>query len=144
LKLKYYNINRRKVQRILILFTLLGLFTFLSIGGNFGKSSPKSNLTSNPNNENLETQDLDSSNTFTGTGEPWNVTHWANRTDYNLAGSFSNGTTDTLEIPLGLNWEGYQLDSSIYNLYDTRNWNNGTFNFGNDDGTYAAGEDDTA
>ena len=92
---------------------------------------------------NLKNQALSSDNIYDGIGAPWNVTHYANRTDYNLPVSFSNGSYDMAEIPLGIDWEGYRLNASIKNLYDTRNWNNGTFDFGADDGTYGAGENDT-
>ncbi|MFW9900560.1 MAG: hypothetical protein ACFFDY_04660, partial [Candidatus Thorarchaeota archaeon] len=95
-------------------------------------------------NNQLKASALSSNNIFSGVGEPWNATHYANRTDYNLPLNFGNGTYDIAEIPLGIDWIGYQLDASIDNLYDIRNWNNGTFDFGDDDGTYAAAEDDTS
>ncbi|KKL97394.1 hypothetical protein LCGC14_1834930, partial [marine sediment metagenome] len=93
---------------------------------------------------NLKNQALSSDNIYDGVGAPWNVTHYANRTDYNLPVSFSNGSYDMAEIPLGIDWTGYKLNASIKDLYDTRNWNNGTFDFGADDGTYGAGENDTS
>ena len=88
--------------------------------------------------------DLTSNNIYTDIGDAWNVTHWANRTDSNMPVNFGNDSYDLLDVPLGIDWIGYNLKADINNLYDSRNWNNGTFNFGNDDGTYAAGEDDTA
>ncbi|MFW9878827.1 MAG: hypothetical protein ACFFG0_37585, partial [Candidatus Thorarchaeota archaeon] len=91
----------------------------------------------------LNVQDLSSENHFSGIGAPWNATHFANRTDYNFPIAFTNGSYDLAELPLGLDWEGYKLSASIENLYDTRNWNNGTFDFGADDDTYIAGENDT-
>ena len=138
------NFTTNKKKNLYILLTLLSIFVV---------NAAITNVNYIPNNLNgklidevfkePKNNDLSSNNIYSGIGEAWNVTHWANRTDYNLLASFMNGTYDTLEIPLGINWEGYRLESSIFNLYDTRNWNNGTFNFGPDDGTYFAGEDDT-
>ena len=91
----------------------------------------------------IKNQDLSSDNTYSGIGTPWNVTHWANRTDYNLPVSFTNGSYDIAEIPLGSGWEGYKLNATIEDLYDTRNWCNGSFNYGTDDAV-ATPDDDTA
>ncbi|MHA1147894.1 MAG: hypothetical protein ACTSR8_06580 [Promethearchaeota archaeon] len=92
----------------------------------------------------LEDQGLNTDNSFEGLGSPWNVTHWANRTDTDIALSFNEGSTDTAEMPLGGTWEGYQLDAEVSNLYDNRNWCNGTMSYGNDDGDYTSTDDDTA
>jgi len=88
-------------------------------------------------------QSLTAENNYEGIGKPWNITHWANRTDKNLPISFSEGNFDTAEVPLGINWEGYKLITTIKDLTDTRNWNNGTFHYGADDGTYNSGENDS-
>ena len=37
-------------------------------------------------------------------------------------------------MDLGTDWEGYQLNGTIKDLYDKRNWVNGTFECGTDDG----------
>jgi len=100
------------------------------------------------NLDNLEekepfSQSLTAENKYEGIGKPWNITHWANRTDKNLLISFSEGNSDTAEIPLGSNWEGYKLIETIEDLTDKRNWNNGTFNYGADDNNYANGSDDS-
>ncbi|MFX1504050.1 MAG: hypothetical protein ACFFDH_24025, partial [Promethearchaeota archaeon] len=108
------------------------------------------NMITNPNDdnnmnfkkENLELQDLAIDNTYSGIGIPWNVTHWANRTDYNLDVSFTNSSYDTVEIPLGSGWEGYKLKTNINDLTDSRNWCNGSFNYGTDNG-YTVDENDT-
>ena len=86
--------------------------------------------------------DISSVNTYDGIGDPWNITHWANRTDYYLEANFDNNSYDLVSIPLDSDWEGYNLNSSIDNLYDSRNWNNGTFHFG-DNNTYATGANDS-
>ena len=91
----------------------------------------------------LKVQDLSSENTLNGISSPWNLTHWANRTDFDLAVSFAEGASDTSEIPLGSGWKGYKLTADIEDLTDERNWNNGTFSYGVDDGSAAAGENDT-
>ena len=83
--------------------------------------------------ENLRIQDLTSDNTYSGIGAPWNVTHWANRTDYDLDVSFTNNSYDLVDIPLGNGWNGFKLNTTIKDLYDTRNWINGTFEYGTDD-----------
>jgi len=92
--------------------------------------------------KNLKLQDLASDNTYSGIGAPWNVTHWANRTDYNLAVSFTNDSYDVVEIPLGSGWEGYRLNATVKDLTDTRNWCNGSFSYGVDNG-YSVEENDT-
>ncbi|MHA2281461.1 MAG: hypothetical protein ACXAC5_11455 [Promethearchaeota archaeon] len=89
----------------------------------------------------LKSQDLAPDNTFTGIGEPWNVTHWANRTDSDLDISFTNDSYDVLSIPLGNGWNGYTLNATITDLYDTRNWNNGSFNYGVDNNYQQDGND---
>ncbi|MFW9784638.1 MAG: hypothetical protein ACFFFB_20320, partial [Candidatus Heimdallarchaeota archaeon] len=91
----------------------------------------------------LKAQTLSSSNLFSGIGASWNVTHYANRTDTNLPVHFTNGLSDTAEIPLGINWIGYKLDTTVNNLYDTRNWNNGTFDFGSMN-TYNVDDNDSS
>jgi len=92
----------------------------------------------------LNNQGFTSSNIFSGNGAPLNITHWANRTDTDLPISFDEGESDTASIPLGSGWKAYQLDVSIDDLKDERNWNNGTFAFGSDDGSDSAGDDDTS
>ena len=91
----------------------------------------------------LNTQDLSFDNTYSGIGSPWNLTHWANRTDYELSVGFSEAGYDMADIPLGSGWNGYKLSAEINELTDDRNWNNGTFNYGADDGSASAGENDT-
>ena len=89
----------------------------------------------------LKSQDLAPDNTYSGIGAPWNVTHWANRTDYDLAVSFMNDSYDVVDIPLGNGWNGYNLNATIKDLYDTRNWNNGSFNYGVDNNYQQDGND---
>ena len=91
----------------------------------------------------LKTQDLAADNTFSGIGAAWNVSHWANRTDFDLPISFGNGSADMAYMDLGSGWEGYQLKGIIKDLYDTRNWINGTFHEGPDDGIDDCPEDDS-
>ena len=91
----------------------------------------------------LKGQDLSFDNTHSGIGAPWNLTHLANRTDYDLLVSFSEGGYGMVDIPLGSGWKGYKMSAEIDGLVDERNWNNATFNYGADDGTANAGENDT-
>ncbi|QEE17316.2 hypothetical protein DSAG12_03149 [Promethearchaeum syntrophicum] len=80
---------------------------------------------------------------YTGIGQSLDLLHNANRTDSDIDLTFTNGSQASHQIPLGENWEGTKLNSDITNLRDTRNWVNGTFNYGNDDGTYLFTEDDS-
>ncbi|GAB4312195.1 MAG: hypothetical protein Kow0069_12870 [Promethearchaeota archaeon] len=80
---------------------------------------------------------------YEGTGQALDLMHHANRTDAGVSLQFTNGTSDSHSVPLGTNWYGWREETTVYNLHDRRNWNNGTFNFGNDDGTYVPGENDT-
>ncbi len=92
----------------------------------------------------LKKQDLSSDSSYSGIGAPWNVSHWANRTDNNLPVEFTSSSyDDSQSIPLKQGWEGYQLNATIKELYETRNWVNGTFNAGNDDGDSSCPEDDS-
>ncbi len=79
-----------------------------------------------------------------GTGQSLNLTHFANCTDLNVPFTFSNGSWDSHDIPLGENWQGQILDAQITSLTDERNWINGSFDWAEkDDGTNGNLEDDT-
>jgi len=139
------NLATNRKKKLYALLTLLSIFVV---------NAAIINVNYIPNNLNgklidevfkaPKNNDITSNNIYTGTGDAWNVTHWANRTDYNLPANFGNNSYDLLELPLGIDWIGYNLKADINSLYDSRNWNNGTLDYGNDDGTYAPGEDDTA
>jgi len=128
---------------------LYALLTLLSI---FVVSTAIINVNYIPNNlngkiiENIidipKNNDLTSDNKYDGIGDAWNITHWANRTDYDLPASFEENSYDMVEMPLGTDWVGYKLNTSISSLFDSRNWNNGTFHFG-DNNTYATGANDS-
>jgi len=139
------NLATNRKKKLYALLTLLSIFVVNAaiINVNYIPNNVNGKLIDEVFIEPKNT-DLTSNNIYIGTGDAWNVTHWANRTDYNLPANFGNNSYDLLEVPLGIDWIGYNLKADINNLYDSRNWNNGTFDFGNDDGTYAAGEDDTA
>ncbi|MCK4479568.1 MAG: hypothetical protein KAV01_03480, partial [Candidatus Lokiarchaeota archaeon] len=143
--LKVNGINRKKILVLsVLLFSLLmiPILNNLNLNQNFNENVQKYIKDEDIVVKNLKTQDLTTDNTFNGIGAPWNVSHWANRTDYNLPVSFGNGSSDTINMVLGSGWEGYQLNSTIYDLYDTRNWVNGTFHAGDDDGDPAADDND--
>ena len=78
-------------------------------------------------------QDLSIDNVYSGIGAPWNLTYWANRTDSGLTVNFESNSNDLAEILLGVGWESIKLSANVKDLYDERNWNNGSFNFGDDD-----------
>ncbi len=122
---------RRKVYVLTILtFTLL----LVLVSSNKFQSTPEVSDESQLEKELPKPQDLTSDNSYEGVGAAWNVTHWANRTDSDVSINFDNNTYDTHSIPIGAEWEGYNLSATIDNLYDTRNWVNGTFHQGEDDG----------
>ncbi|MFX1496751.1 MAG: hypothetical protein ACFFBH_04420 [Promethearchaeota archaeon] len=124
------------------LFLMIGIFISLNVGTNINNNSLRNQIQNKVDQDYLNTQDLDPSNTFTGIGEAWNITHWANRTDTGLAVNFAEGENAILKFPLYSEWEGYKLDANILNFYDTRNWNNGTLNYGTDNG-YSTGANDS-
>jgi hypothetical protein len=129
------------------------LYAFLALLSIFAVNAFITSIEFNPSNLNgiidktssLEPKknDLSYDNTYEGIGNPWNITHWANRTDYGLSANFGNNSFDLVDIPLDNDWTGYKLESSINKLYDSRNWNNGTYHFG-DNNTYATGANDSA
>ncbi len=123
------------------------LYTFLALLTIFAVNAYITNIEYYPSNltdfsVEPKKSDISYDNTHEGIGSPWNITHWANRTDYELSANFGNNSYDLVDIPLDSDWTGYNLKSSINNLYDSRNWNNGTFHFG-DNNTYAPGADDS-
>ena len=140
--------NQRKDNRLAVICLLTVVLLALN-SSNLGFNSLFVNDNTNTqrrdiNLENsLNTQDLSFDNTYSGIGSPWNLTHWANRTDYELSVGFSEAGYDMADIPLGSGWNGYKLSAEINELTDNRNWNNGTFNYGADNGSAAAGENDT-
>ncbi|MGM0470140.1 MAG: hypothetical protein ACQERB_15175 [Promethearchaeati archaeon] len=91
----------------------------------------------------LKTNDVSEDNEFTGIGAPWNITHYANRTEEDITVNFEEGSSDIAEIPLYYGWEGYKLKANLTNIYDSRNWVNGTFHEGNDDGVGTCPENDS-
>ncbi|MCJ7651205.1 MAG: hypothetical protein MUP85_21560, partial [Candidatus Lokiarchaeota archaeon] len=139
------NLARNKKKNFYILLTLLSIFVV---------NAAITNVNYIPNDLNgklidevfkePKNNDLTSNNIYTGIGDAWNVTHWANRTDSNIPVGFGNDTSDVIDIPLGIGWTGYRLNATINNLYDERNWINGTFVYGSDDGDYSDNDDDTS
>ena len=132
--------NSYDYKKILILISLMIIFSLSFITNNIYTN--KNGYFDNPNddtikeleNKNLKSQDLTSDNVYNGIGAAWNLTHWANRTDNNLDVSFENNSYDIKNMPLDVGWQGYKLNATIKELYDERNWVNGTFDCGTDDG----------
>ncbi|MFX1496752.1 MAG: hypothetical protein ACFFBH_04425 [Promethearchaeota archaeon] len=94
-------------------------------------------------NLNPKSQDISNDNIYTGIGAPLNITHWANRTDVDLTVNFDESEWDTANIPLGSGWDAYKLNIDVDGLRDNRNWINGSFSYGIDDGSDTPGADDT-
>ena len=140
-------IKRKKISLVFSCILVISSFNIIFqnwfINQNFGVYNDFEEFQKDTEKENLRLQDLTRENSFNGIGAPLNLTHWANRTDKDLSLSFSEGSYDITSIPLGTGWEGTKLNATINDLTDERNWNNGTFNFGNDNGTDNAGEDDS-
>ncbi|MHA2100603.1 MAG: hypothetical protein ACW99A_18160, partial [Candidatus Kariarchaeaceae archaeon] len=139
------NDKKRLIFVLIIVFIILIIpfifsFNFHDTLGIYDENQIDNN---NFDLEHPKNQDLSQINTYSGIGAPWNITHWANRTDYNLEASFGNDSYDMVDIPLGGDWEGIKLNSSVKKLYDTRNWVNGSFNYGPDDGINGSTDDDT-
>ncbi len=82
----------------------------------------------------LDVNEYDFNITSNGIGAPWNITHNANRTDADqkINGLQNNQYDDSSKVDIFTNWIGYKLEADIKDLYDRRNWCNGTFNFGDD------------
>jgi hypothetical protein len=138
--------NSRK-QIILLCSLLLGFIFSIITASNLTHTNSRNFfiLDQDINEEHLiNSQDLSADNTYEGIGAPWNITHWANRTDAQLYTTFDEGETGIVQFPLFSEWEAYKIDAQIENLYDTRNWNNGTFQYGNDDNSYGCPENDTS
>ena len=143
-KNRLIKMNKTQKNNILIMLILLISFLMVDVIGDF-EFNPNLGNIENDFVKNLKTNDLSSDNTFTGIGAPWNVTHYANTTLQNLDVSFYNNSFDASnEINLDSGWMGYQLNSTITDLYATRNLINGTFNCGNFTGDGPVGDDDSA
>lgn len=132
---KFLKINRISSKKIFIViglivsFLMIPLVQNIEINLSFNENGKKEKDEYTFLEENLKTQDLSTDNTFSGIGAPWNVTHYANGTKTNLPVRFTNNTPydNSQFVELEEGWMGYQLNSTITNLYDTRNWINGTF-----------------
>lgn len=139
------RLSRKSKKQIFWLFSLLMVFIcnlfFVSIA-NLNLQTDLSFSENNTEKNLIQNQDISIDNTFTGIGAPWNITHWANRTDTQLYTNFDEGNTGIIQFPLFSDWEAYKIEALIEDLYDTRNWNNGTFSYGNDNG-YSTGADDS-
>ncbi len=141
--------NSYDYKKILILISLMIIFSLSFITNNIYTN--KNGYFDNPNddtikeleNKNLKSQDLTSDNVYNGIGAAWNLTHWANRTDNNLEVSFENNSYDIKNMPLDIDWIGYKLNATIKDLYDKRNWVNGTFHAGPDDNNPSCPENDS-
>ena len=137
------NLIHNKNKKLYTFLALLAIFAFSTFITNFTNYPSKVNDLNTGNFlEEPKKTDIPYDNTYEGMGNPWNITHWANRTDYDLSANFGNNSYDLVDIPLDSDWMGYNLKSSVDNLYDSRNWNNGTFHFGANN-TYATGADDS-
>ena len=134
----------KKKRGIIILFLILfvlSLNSFLLNNHNNQKSPIKDEI-NNKNDivgtKNLNNQYLTSDNIYSGNGAPWNITHYANKTSYSLPIEFTNNSFDNsqgIEMPKNWqDWEAYKMSANINNLYDTRNYCNGTYQFGPDNG----------
>ena len=135
------NKNKINLRRTFILAVIVISFILITLPNDVNL---KRFETKNAWTEKLGSNDLSSENLFTGNGAPWNVTHYANRTKSDLAVSFTNNSYDDTHAKVELyEWDGYQLNSKITNLYDTRNWINGTFHAGPDDNDYSNNDDDS-
>jgi hypothetical protein len=147
MKMNIKKLNKKKLSMFIALFAML-LVGFLSMPF-LSNHSQTSTTRKNPINllpfgNTIASQELifeDNNATYSGIGDAWNITHYANATDSFSDISFTNGSSSTVEIPLN-GWEGYRLESTVENLYDTRNWNNGSFHYGVND-SYSAGDNDT-
>jgi len=149
--MKILNKNSKTILVLsVILFALLFNFQIFNLYYSNNNQTNNDNHSENvilkevQNDEQLNIQELSSDNLYSGKGVPFNVTQWANRTFYDLESIFSEGSYDLVELDLENGWEGYYLNSYIKNLYDTRNWNNGTFAFGNDNRNNGPNQDDSA
>jgi len=123
--------TQKKYHRLVIIGSILILLLILD----FSKLSFDSLIHTDAKNiqkddfnlENmLNGQDLSFDNIHSGIGAPWNLTHLANRTDYDLLVSFTEGDYGMVDIPLGSGWKGYKMSAEIEGLVDERNWNNAT------------------
>ena len=140
--------KRNSKKQMILLGSLLLIFISNILIGNYLANSDSENkfdFNGDVTEKDLiQNQDLSFDNTFEGIGVPWNITHWANRTDTQLYTSFDEGEAGIIQFPLFSDWNGYNLEAKVDSLYDTRNWNNGTFQYGNDDNSYGCPENDTS
>ncbi len=66
----------------------------------------------------------------TGTGDPMTVSEYGERTDTfdGLSMAYDSGTqtttTSNQSVPLGDNWEGYQVDAQVTDIQENRTWLN--------------------
>ncbi len=144
--MKEKNIRIKGLVILLVIVLFSFPISYLFPINTSNDSNDSNNIEEIPPSEeipNLASDTLATDNTFTGIGSPWNVTHYANRTKTNLEISFNNNSYDNSQYVELDGWMGYQLNSTITNLYDTRNWINGTFHCGPDDNDYSRDDNDS-
>ena len=116
------NIIQRKNKKLYVFLALLSILAVNAFMTNLLYYPNNSNdITSEDSLLDPKKNDISADNNYNGIGAPWNITHWANRTDYDLSANFGNNSYDLVSIPLDDDWTGYNLKSSINNLYDSRN-----------------------
>ncbi|MFX0105331.1 MAG: hypothetical protein ACFE75_07565, partial [Candidatus Hodarchaeota archaeon] len=89
------NSKKKRILSVvsILIFVLVNIFLMnLSTNQNFDITNQNEDNNETFQNNNLKLHDLASDNIYSGIGAPWNVTHWANRTDYNLDIGFENSS----------------------------------------------------
>ncbi|MHA1148859.1 MAG: hypothetical protein ACTSR8_11535 [Promethearchaeota archaeon] len=125
---------------VLIFIISISLFNspknFNGKSGNPTERSNYSNSKKEPliDKEKLYINSLNSDNTYTGIGAPWNLTHYSHRVENDSLIQLSETNDKNIDIPIGGGWIGQSSEFYLHSLYETRNWCNGTFAFGNDNG----------
>ncbi len=90
-----------------------------------------------------KTHSISSEDESLGIGQSFNVTHNATRVIDDVALEWSNGSSTTYNVSLGNDWGGNAIKANITSLTDSRNWVNGTFDYGLSDGDNSTEDNDS-
>ncbi|MFX0101697.1 MAG: hypothetical protein ACFFCS_19185, partial [Candidatus Hodarchaeota archaeon] len=74
-----------------------------------GLSSPRSNA-------------IETDNSYTGDGAPLLLNEWADSTNTTTGLSIIDAQTTTTEITLAEGWEGYAMETYVYDVFETESW----------------------
>ncbi|MFX0070521.1 MAG: hypothetical protein ACFFAO_05455, partial [Candidatus Hermodarchaeota archaeon] len=143
--------NRCRNKKLFILIVILFVLSLNAVllNQNFNQNTYINDNKHSKDNDtfseiNIKNQDLSEESVYSSTSaKSWNVTQKIEGTFTDIETTFSDNSDGLAEIPFEDDWVGYKAEVNVKDLYDERNWNNGTFHFGDDDNDDSPNQDDS-